>query len=313
MKLIALGHVVLDHLLLLETWPTPDTKLAALRSRECTGGPAARAALTAATLGVETSFAGCVGADAAGERVRADLRTAGVDDEGLLTLAGYATARASIWVEAKSGKRTVVLDRGALPPYPEEALEGLPWGPGLLMLDGKEPAGALAARRAREAGMELMLDLGGPRADPWPLIEAAQVAVVSKAFVMHALPGMDLLAAARRLAEGGPRLAVITLGAGGVIACERAGSQAYAPVGTPFWFPAWNPGKVVDTTGAGDVYHGALAWALLQGWETRRALACAAVAGGLACQQLGGEVPGLSAAMLLERVEAAGDLQALGA
>lgn len=313
MKLIALGHVALDHLLLLESWPAPDTKLAALRGRECTGGPAARAALTAAALGVEVSIAGCVGADAAGERVRADLRAAGVDNEGLLTLAGHATARASIWVESKGGKRTVVLDRGGLPPFPEDALEHLTWTPGLLLLDGKEPAGAQAARRAQEAGMELMLDLGGPREDPWPLVEAAQVAVVSKAFVMHALPGMDLLAAARRLAEGGPRLAVITLGAGGVIACERAGGQAYAPVGTSFWFPAWNPGKVVDTTGAGDVYHGTLAWALLQGWETRRALACAAVAGGLACLELGGEVPGLSAAMLLERVEAAGDLQALGA
>jgi len=312
-RLIALGHVVLDHLLLVESHPSCDTKNIALRGRECIGGPVARAALTAAALGVETALAGCLGDDEAGRQVRDELQAAGVESSGLRLMAGHATPRASIWVEARGGRRTVVLDRGGLPDCPADALERLPWGPGLLLLDGKEPVWPEAARRAREAGMELLLDLGGPREDPWPLLAAAQVAVVSKAFVMHALPGADLLAAARRLAEQGPRLAVITLGAGGVVVCEREGGRPSAPAGTPYWFPAWNPGKVVDTTGAGDVYHGALAWALLQGWETRRALACAAVAGGLACLDLGGEVAGLSPELLLERVAAAGDLAALGA
>jgi sulfofructose kinase len=300
MRLIALGHVVWDHLLLVDPYPALDSKTTALRGRELTGGPAARAALTAALLGAEVSFAGCLGDDATGARILQEFAAGGVDVAGVELCAGLASPRASIWVEARHGKRTVVLDRGALPDYPAAALERLPWGPGWLLLDGKEPVALEAARRAKSAGMAVLLDLGGPREDIAPLVAAADVVAVSKAFVMSEYPGLDLLLAAANLVEAGPRLAVITLGAGGMIVGERGGE--------PFWFPAWTAGKVVDTTGAGDVFHGALAWALLQEFPTRKALACAAVAGGLACRDLGGEVGALSAELLLREVDEAAGL-----
>ena len=305
MRLIALGHVVLDHLLRMETFPAVDTKNLALAGRDCVGGPAARAALTAAALGVETWFAGCLGNDEPAQRIQRDFQAAGVRLEGLVSCPGHATPRASIWVEARGGKRTVVLDRGTLPDFPAEQLEQLPWGPGWLLLDGKEPVALDAARRAKAAGMHVLLDLGGPRPDIGPLVEVADVVAVSKAFVMSEYPGLDLLQAAANLLESGPHLAVITLGAGGMIVGERAAEGATPE---PYWFPAWPAGKIVDTTGAGDVFHGALAWALLQEFPTRKALACAAVAGGLACRNLGGEVSALSSDLLLREVDAAAGL-----
>jgi sulfofructose kinase len=298
--LIALGHLTLDHLLLLDRFPHVDSKSLAQQGRECTGGPVARAALTAAALGARTWFAGCLGDDEAGQRVRREFEAGGLQLEGLQLCPGHATPRASIWVESRQGKRTVVLDRGGLPDYPAARLDDLPWGPGWLLLDGKEPAGPEAARRARAAGMEVLLDLGGPRETVGPLLALAQAVAVSKAFVMSEFPGLDLLQAALRLREAGPRLVLITLGAGGAIVAESAGE--------PTWVPAWPPGEVVDTTGAGDAYHGALVWALLQGFPVRRALACAAVAGGMACRELGGALPDLSAAGLLREVEAAAGL-----
>ncbi|MDP2360733.1 MAG: PfkB family carbohydrate kinase [bacterium] len=296
MRLIALGHIVLDHLLLVDHYPAMDSKVTARRGRTCTGGPAARAAITAAALGAEVHFAGCVGDDEAGQRIRRDFEAAGVDLDGLQVCAGQATPRASIWVEARHGKRTVVLDRGGLPDYPATLLERLPWGEGCLLLDGKEPIAREAARRARAGGMTVLLDLGGPREEIAPLVAAADVVAVSKAFVMSRHPGLDLLKAAAQLAEAGPRLAIITMGAGGAIVCERGGE--------PGWVPAWSPGTVVDTTGAGDAYHGTLAWALLKRYPLRQALACAAVAGGLACRDLGGEISGLDAELLLREAEA---------
>ena len=300
MRLIALGHVVWDHLLLLDHYPEVDSKNLALGGRECVGGPAARAALTAAALDVDVCFAGCLGDDEAGARILQAFSAGGVDTVGVEVCAGCVTPRASIWVEARHGKRTVALDRAGLPDYPAAALDHLPWGPGWLLLDGKEPVALEAARRARSAGMSVLLDLGGPRVDIAPLVAAADVVAVSKAFVMDEYPGLDLLQAAANLLEAGPRLAVITLGAGGMIVGERVTDGCASQ---PFWFPAWPAGKVVDTTGAGDVFHGALAWALLQVFPTRKALACAAVAGGLACRDLGGVVEGLAARVLLDEVE----------
>jgi sugar/nucleoside kinase (ribokinase family) len=298
MRLIGLGHAVLDHVLLVETFPDLDSKTLARQGLLCTGGPVPRAVLSAAALGQDTAFAGCLGRDEAGLQVRRDLEAAGVD-LGALHIVDQATPRASIWVEARHGKRTVVLDRGGLPDYPAYLVEALPWGPGMLLLDGKEPAGLLAAQHARQAGMDVMLDLGGPREDMTELVSTATVVAVSKAFIMHAYPGLDLMVAVENLVQAGPRLAVITLGAGGAVVCEQGGQA--------MWFPAWHPGGVVDSTGAGDVYHGALAWALLQGFATRKALACAAVAGGMACRQLGGAVPGLDQNTLLAQVDAAAE------
>lgn len=300
MRLTGLGHVVLDHLLLVENFPAVDSKSVARQGCLCTGGPVARALIAASQLGLSTAFVGCLGDDEAGERIRQDLCAAHVETDGVLRLQGQGTPRASIWVESRHGKRTVVLDRGSLPDFPLSGLDQVRWGDGMLLLDGKEPVALEAARRARQVGMEVMLDLGGPREDMGALVEAATVVAVSKAFIMSAYPGLDLMLAVSNLVESGPRLAVVTLGAGGAVMCERGQSAA--------WFPAWHPGTVVDSTGAGDVYHGVLAWALLEGMPTRKALACAAVAGGLACRQLGSAVPDLHAALLLREVEASAAL-----
>lgn len=295
--LLAIGHCVLDHLLVVERHPGPDSKSVALGGVECGGGPAATAAVAAAKLGSSAAFLGRCGDDAAGRRLREEFEAAGVDVGRLEAVAGARTPRASIWVEASSGRRSVVLDRGGLADQGEERLADFdPAAFRLLLSDGKEPLALPASKAVRAAGGEVLLDLGGPRREPAELIAAATVVGASKAFVMDWLPDADLLEATRTIVGLGPRLAVVTLGPGGVVACDG---------GEPFWFPAWTPPKVVDSTGAGDAWHGALAWALLQGWETRRCLAAAAVAGGLACRALGGRAGLPERAELLAALESA--------
>lgn len=295
--LLCTGHCVLDHLLVVERHPAADSKNVALDGVECGGGPAATAAVAAAKLGASAAFLGRCGDDAAGRRLREEFEAAGVDVSRLEALPDARTPRASIWVEASSGRRCVVLDRGDLPDQGEERLADFdPAGVRMLLTDGKEPLALAAARAVRDAGGDVLLDLGGARRDPLPLVRTATVVAASKAFVMDWLPDTDLLEATRRIVELGPRLAVVTIGPGGSIACDG---------GEPFWFPAWAPPKVVDSTGAGDAYHGALAWALLQGWKTRRCLAAAAVAGGLACRALGGRAPLPERGELLDALESA--------
>jgi sulfofructose kinase len=295
MRLLGIGHVVLDHSMLVEKMPSTDCKNVALDGRELVGGPVARACITAARLGVETAFLGAVGQDLAAGVIEESFKQEGIAAH--LARTGHRSARAALLVERQQGRRTVILDRGDLAELPGDTLEKLDIiSCELLLLDGKEPLGIEAAKRVRTAGGRVMLDLGSARSDPLPFIQVADMLIVSKAFMLDFAPDSDMLEGARRLRDLGPRLVVITLGAGGAIVNQGGEST---------WFPSWNPGEIRDTTGAGDVYHGVLAWALLKGEETGRALALAAVAAGLCCRVLGGD-PGLLDPGELDRLVAEG-------
>ncbi len=295
MKLLGLGHVVLDHSMLVEKMPGSDSKTVALEGKELVGGPVARACITAARLGVDTAFLGTVGQDLAADVIAETFKQEAVS--AMLHQTGRRSARAALLVERQQGRRTVLLDRGDLADLPGNALDELDLKDcQLLLLDGKEHLGLEAARRVHAAGGRVMLDLGSARSDPLPFIQAADMLVASKAFMLDFAPDSDMLEGARRLRDLGPRLVVITLGAGGAIVNQG---------GESFWFPAWNPGEIRDTTGAGDVYHGVLAWTLLNGEETGRALALAAVASGLCCRVLGGD-PGMLDPWELDRLVAEG-------
>jgi len=280
MDLLGIGRCVLDHVYLVERHPQEDSKVEAVDAALCGGGPVATACVAAARLGLRASFMGFIGDDWAGRILREEFEEEGVDQAQLETCPGRATPTASIWTVAGGGRRTVVLHRGDIPDQEASRLKDLDFSRWkMLLLDGNEPLCQEAAEGMRAAGGEVMLDLGGPRENPLPLIERADIVAVSKAFVMHQFPEAELLEAAAAIRAMGPRLAVITLGPGGAVANEGA---------TSWWFPAWPPPETLDGTGAGDVYHGALAWALLRGLPTRQALASAAIAGGMACRRLGG-------------------------
>jgi sulfofructose kinase len=295
-KLLGIGHIVLDHSLRLESLPGADIKVEALQGTLAGGGPVPTACVTAARLGATVGLLAQVGDDPPGDFLVKELESEGLSTEWLKRRSKQRTPMASIMVTSQ-GQRTVILDRAEMPPLLPEDLDALPFqGAKLLLLDGKEPIALAAAQRMREAGGEVMLDLGGPREDPVPLIEASDILVASRTFLMHHFPEMEMLEGASMLHKMGPRLVVITIGAGGAIVCPSSGQAT--------WFPGWSPGRIVDSTGAGDIYHGTLAWALLEGWDDAKALAAAAIAGGMACRALGGRGAIPTKESLIEALEA---------
>ncbi len=279
LDLLGIGHVALDHIYQVSHIPAPDTKMTARQGLDACGGPVPNALGAATRLGLRCGLMARVGDDLAGCMLREDLQRRGVDVTHVDVRSGQLTPQAVILVEEDRGQRSVILNRAGLPDQEAERLaSGLP-ACRMLLVDGKEPASLEGARLAQAAGIPVVADLGGLRDHPEDLIPYVNVLAVSKNFVLQQYPDSDLLDVARQLRSLGPRLVVITLGAGGAVFNDGHGSA---------WFPAWRPASVVDTTGAGDVYHGALCHALLNGAETSRALAQAAVAGGLACTELGG-------------------------
>jgi sugar/nucleoside kinase (ribokinase family) len=271
----------------LARYPEPDEKVPAEELRELGGGPVPNALVTLARLGRRGALLGVVGDDAGGRLVRHELEAEGVDCSPLELRAGFATPSSVILVH---GSRRAVCEHGQADlPLGPEALAGVTLPPGApLLVDGRLPAlQQAAARRARAAGGLVMLDAGRRRPGLDELLGLVDVAIVS-----HSFPRREGVPPARfeafvnelreRLPRDGRRIAGVTLGAEGCLVAW----EARAPVHVPAL-----PGPVVDTTGAGDVFHGACLDELLASGDPLRAARFANAAAGLKCRGFTGRAP----------------------
>lgn len=241
------------------------------------GGRAATAVVTARRLGWPARFVGRVGDDAAGEAIAAELANEDVDVSLLERVIGARSAESIILV-SPSGARCILFDRGTVEPSvlgaPLDAVLGN--AAALLVEDGLSfPAPYVTAARARGIPVLLDLDWTPPSgAGPWPGNGALVVASAVYARVAKRSPEAALL----ELIESGATLAVITLGADGAIGTTGNGIHRAPAV----------PATVVDTTGAGDVYHGAFLAAYLETNDLPTAMDIAARAAALCCSAVGG-------------------------
>ena len=276
--LLGVGECSLDTQLLVEALPPHGGKGRVLEWCERPGGQVATAVLAAARLGLASAYAGAVGDDAGAEAVLAPLATAGVDLSRVVRVAGAATRAAVIVVEQSSGERTVLGRRDPALDAARAELAALPLrGTRLLVLDGTDLALATAlAERARGEAVPVLLDLDAPAPGAEALLAHVDFPIVSCGFAA-AYGGPE--PALARLAALGARLAVVTLGAQGALA--RVDGQTLAS-------PAFDV-PVVDTTGAGDAFHGAFAWGLLQELAPVELLRVANAAAALACTAPGAQ------------------------
>jgi len=266
------------------------------------GGQVATAVLAANRLGRSAAFVGTVGGDAAADRVLAPLRAAGVDVSRVRRVAGAATQRAMIWVEGTSGERTVFWQRDAgLALAASDAPLDLVPEAGVLLIDGGDPAVAIpSAERARSCGVPVVLDADGAGPQTDALLARCDFPIVSGEWAAARWGSGER--AVRALAAGGARLAVATLGADGAVAATPAGEILYSPASAVV---------AVDTTGAGDVFHGAFCDAVLSGLGPEQALRWSNVAAGLGCTRLGAQ-GGLPTRPELEAAFAVGSGRAAG-
>jgi sulfofructose kinase len=283
LDVLGVGECSLDTWLEVEALPPPGGKAAVSDWRELPGGQIATATLAAARLGARAAYAGVVGGDAAAERALAGLRAGGVDCSRVRIAQEARTRAAVIVVERARGERTVLGHRDARFGGESGALGRLsPDDARLLLLDASDPAAALAlARAARAQGVPVVLDLDAASPDAEALLASTDFPVVSEAFALRAYGSAE--AALARLASLGAKLPVVTCGARGALAWWRE---------RPLASPAFAV-DAVDTTGAGDVFHGAFAWGLLAGLDATVLLRAANAAAALACTGRGaqGAVP----------------------
>jgi sulfofructose kinase len=276
---LCVGHAVQDFVFTVPSLPDRGEKYRASGFHSVGGGPAATAAVAIARLGGRSVLAARVGDDAAADMIVAELRGHGVDCRHVRHCAGCASSASAVIVDAR-GERMIVnhLDP-SLPVDPAWLPGPAAVGAQAVLVDTRWPEGALAALlAARAAGLPAVLDADRPIPVDGALLRAAtHVAFSADALAEYtgiAEPARALAEVARSL----PGWCCVTAGGEGVHAMENGAPRHHAAFDVP----------VVDTLGAGDVWHGAFALALAEGRDETAAVRSASAAAALKVQRTGG-------------------------
>lgn len=279
---VGLGFATLDTIGLTPHLPALDQGVLLEAVTRQGGGPVAQALVTLRRLGATTGFVGRLGDDDVGAVIRADLDAEGVDLHHLQIEPGATSPQSIILVDRPTGKRSICAFRGSVGDVvlDDEALRYAGSGR-FLHLDGHSPlAAASAAHAARERGVRVCLDAGAgaPVEQLLALVPATDVLIAAEQFAARIAPDGAFATGAARVLGMGPDIVVVTRG-------DR-GSYTFT-ADTAFATPAF-PVAVVDTTGAGDVFHGAYLYGLLQGWTLESTAAFASATAAIKCTGLGG-------------------------
>ncbi|MCU0757409.1 MAG: PfkB family carbohydrate kinase [Xanthomonadales bacterium] len=276
-KVLCVGHAVQDFIFNVPEIPSTPEKHRATGFSSVGGGPAATAAVTVARLGGHALLAARIGADAVAALIEAELLDYGVDCRYLRRFPGCASSVSAVFVDQR-GERLILnhLDRS----IPAEA-DWLPYIPAtgvhVVLADTRWPVGALAAlTAARAAGLPAVLDADRPIPPDGELLKAATHVAFSQDALTDYTGIADPVQALR--ATGLSAWSCVTAGGDGVHVLEH-GAHRHLP---GFRVP------VVDTLGAGDVWHGAFALALAEGQSEAAAVRFASAAAALKVQRPGG-------------------------
>ncbi len=289
-RVSCVGLTTIDHIWRVEEFPPRSSRTPATDYRSSGGGPAATAAVTAARLGARASLLTVVGNDAEGERALADLEASGVDVSVARELRRGRTAVSGVIVDRR-GERHIFPHFGdALgDAVGEDVVAAAVTGAGAVLVDMRLPRFTDAAlESARVGGVPSVGDVSAARY--WELADEVDHLIVSHECATEVLGRDDPEAALAVLRRRDGQVVGVTLGKRGVL-IDVDGSTELVPA-----FAV----KTVDTTGAGDVFHGAYAFGLARGWGALRAAELASAAAALACTGMGREaIPDLERVLAL--------------
>jgi ribokinase len=282
---LGIGIVTVDEMLYVERYPEPESKVPVLRRvRQC-GGLTGTALVAASRLGASCRYAGVLGDDPESDFVRETLLREGIDLRDLDPRRKARPIRSTIVVDESARTRTILFEKD---PFDYDSPDWPPAGTVLqarvLFLDHDfAERGLRAARIAREAGIPIVADY--ERDDPpqfAELLATTDHLILSHAFAARITGQSDPSAAARALWAPGRSAVVVTCGADGCRWIDRSCPES------PGHQPAF-PVAVADTTGCGDVFHGAYAAALARGLPLPERLRLASAAAAIKATRLGGQ------------------------
>lgn len=286
--ILVIGSSNVDFVMQMERLPTTGETVTDATFLQTFGGKGANAAVGAARAGGQVRFVNCVGDDAFGAQIIAQMQAMGVDTSAMITVPGSASGSALVMIDANGANYLSVApgtNYALLPTHIDQLSDQIAQA-ALIVLQYEILPATLYAIIERAAALQRPVLFNYAPARPLEQRYLAKISLLVvneiEAAALSAQPINSVEqahAVALALRCHGPQIVVITLGARGVVVAHAEGSFALSAHQVP----------VVDTTAAGDVFCGALSVALVEGRDLQASIQFANAAAALAVTKLGAQ------------------------
>lgn len=283
---VGFGLNSVDFITVLPAFPSPNSKMEVADFSQHGGGQVATAMVACSRLGLKAMYIGKVGDDLWGNFSLESIRKEGVDVSAVTIEPGARNQFAIVLVNQNSGERTILWQRDRRLLYRDGELSRSAICKGkVLHVDGHDTEATLTAVLwAKREGIVTVMDADRIDDKTGKLIRHIDFLVTSATFPTRFTGIADLPKALVALQQFCGGFVASTLGPDGAVALVNGSAVFYKGVSI----------KAVDTTGAGDVFHGAFIFGLLKGWRVEQIFRFANAVAGLKCNRLGGRnVPSL--------------------
>jgi len=276
---IGVGINATDTIIRLPRFPALDSKVEIVSAEVKPGGQVASAMVACKRWGLRVRYIGKIGDDEAGKLQMAEMKRERIEAHWVVAR-GAMSQSSFILVDGPSGERTVLWKRdSSIALHPEDLKRQWVRGGRALLVDGHDTkAAACAARWARQESICVVGDFDNRYKEVEALLHLTDFAITSKEFPERLTGENDLLKSLPQLYRDFKfRLIASTLGRLGVLAWD----------GTRFYLTPGFCVDAVDTTGAGDIFHGAFLFGLMRDWSLEQILEFSCAAAALNCEAEG--------------------------
>ena len=276
MKILCLGHATYDVTLPLDEFPIENTKNRIQERIECGGGPASTAAYLLGCWGADVHFAGIVGNDYYGHKIKDEFKKVNVNTDYLELREGHDTTSSIVLANKANGSRTTFAYK---PKKVEMKPFVLDFEPDVILIDGQEYERSLEVLNKYPNALTI-IDAGRARPEVIHLCKLVKWVACSKDFAEE-VTGIDVdynnIATIKEIYQKLKNLfdneIVITLEDKGCFYKDEIIKSVRL--------------KTIDSTGAGDIFHGALTYYLARGYDAYNALRLANYAGAISVSRIG--------------------------
>ena len=281
MKILCIGHAAYDTTLPVDTYPIENTKNRVSARMECGGGPASNAAYLLGKWGMDVSFAGILGDDEYGKRIKEEFDVVGVKTKFLQLNKEHKTTASFIIASQDKGTRTILTYR---PINMEMSDFELDFEPNIILMDGQEIKQSKKLIEKYPNAITI-IDAGRPTAEIVELAQMVNYVVCSKEFaetVTNIKINYDdhrtIVALFKKMEKLFKGEIIITLEAKGSLYKKAEQVRIMPSIEV----------VPIDSTGAGDIYHGAFTYGIARNLDIEHIIKISNIAGALSVTKLGG-------------------------